>query len=67
MEGKDLDVFYGNWKKLNCEPLDLPANQHSQYDPNVVKKEVKKRLPVEMSHCFLYEHTVFPHIVSALE
>ena len=28
-------------KIINCEPLDLLANQHSQCDPNLVKKEVK--------------------------
>ena len=62
MEGKDLAVFYENSKKKKkiVSPWIYQLNnQHSQNDPNVVKKDVKKRSPVEMSHCFLYEHTKY--------
>jgi hypothetical protein len=41
VEAKILPFFTKIEKIINCEPLDLPANQHSQYDPNLVKKEVK--------------------------
>ena len=61
VDGKDLAVFHENSKNINRESfwIYLPANQHSQYDPNVVKKEVKKRSPVEISHRFLYDLTHF--------